>query len=159
MLMKVFIAQLYSTLCDPMDCSPPGSSVQGSVQARIPEGVAIPFSRRSLQHRDRTQVSSIAGRFFTIWATRGAQWHSANIEWIGRPHGDSQDGRRDVGWGTSCAGPAFLTWFCHSEVETGGWPELPLCLGAFWLLFWEDWRSQQLRGPQGTSGWVGWGPC
>ena len=49
------------TLCDPMDCSPPGSSVHGILQARILERVAISSSRRSSQPRDRTQVSHIAG--------------------------------------------------------------------------------------------------
>jgi len=53
------------TLCDPMDCSPPGSSVHGLLQARILEWVAIPFSTGSSQPRDQTQVSCIAGRFFT----------------------------------------------------------------------------------------------
>ena len=48
--------------CDPMDCSLPGSSVPGILQARILEGVAIPFSRRSFWPRDWTQVSCIAGR-------------------------------------------------------------------------------------------------
>ena len=52
-----------------MDCSPPGSSVHGSLQARILEWVAIPLSRGSSQPRDQTQVSHNAGRFFTIWAT------------------------------------------------------------------------------------------
>ena len=60
------------TLCDPMDCSPPGSSVHGILQARILGWVAFPFSRGSSQPRDRTQVSHIAGRFFTSWATREA---------------------------------------------------------------------------------------
>ena len=60
------IAQPYLTLCDPMDCSPPGSSVHGILQARILEWVAIPFSRGSARCRDRTQVSYIEGRFFTI---------------------------------------------------------------------------------------------
>ena len=45
------------TLCEPMDCSPPGSSVRGILQARILEWVAIPFSRGSSQPRDWTQVS------------------------------------------------------------------------------------------------------
>ena len=53
------------TLCDPMDCSPPGFSVHGIFQARILEWVAISYSRGSSQPRDRTQVSCIAGRFFT----------------------------------------------------------------------------------------------
>ena len=64
------VAQLCLTLCDLMDCTPLFSSVHGVVQERILEWVAIPFSRGSSWPRDRTQVSSIAGRFFIIWATR-----------------------------------------------------------------------------------------
>ena len=48
-----------------MDCSPPGSSIYGLLQARILEWGAIPFSRGSSRPRDQTQVSCIAGRFFT----------------------------------------------------------------------------------------------
>ena len=57
----------------PHDCSLPGSSVHGILQARIPERLAIPFSRGSSWLRDWTRVSCIAGRFFTVWATREAQ--------------------------------------------------------------------------------------
>ena len=53
-----------------MDCSPPGSSVHGILQAGILEWVAIPFSGRSSSPRDGTQVCCTAGRFFTVWATR-----------------------------------------------------------------------------------------
>ena len=60
--------QLYPTLCNPMDCSPPGSSVHGILQARILEWVAIPFSRGSSRSRDWTWASCIAGKFFTVWA-------------------------------------------------------------------------------------------
>ena len=68
------VAQSCTTLCDCRDCSPPGSSVCGILQARILEWVAIPFSTQgSSQPRDRTQVSHIAGGFFTIWATREVQ--------------------------------------------------------------------------------------
>ena len=56
-----------------MDCSSLSSSVHGISQARILEQVAIPFSRGSSEPKDRIQVSCIAGRFFTIWATRGSQ--------------------------------------------------------------------------------------
>ena len=56
-------------LWDPMNCSLPVSSVLGISQARVLEWVAFPFSRGSSQPRDRTQVSYIAGRFFTSWAT------------------------------------------------------------------------------------------
>ena len=60
------------TLCDPMDCSPPGFSVHWVFQARVLEWVAILFSRGSSRPRDQTRVSCIAGRFFTVWATREA---------------------------------------------------------------------------------------
>ena len=57
-------------LCDPMDCSLPGSSVHGIFQAVVLEWIAISFSRGSSQPRDRTQVFRIVDRRFTDWATR-----------------------------------------------------------------------------------------
>ena len=57
---------------NPPDCSPPGFSVFGILQARILEWVAISFSRGSSRPRDRTHVSHIAGRRFNLWATREA---------------------------------------------------------------------------------------
>ena len=71
---KVLVAQSCPTLCDPMDCSPLGSSVHGILQARILEWIAIPFSRGSSWPRDRTQVSRTAGGFFTSWSTREDLW-------------------------------------------------------------------------------------
>ena len=70
------------TLCNTMDCSPPGSSVQGISQVRLLEWVAISFSRGSFLPRDWTQVSGIAGRVFTDWATREApgKWWSGLIK-------------------------------------------------------------------------------
>ena len=65
----VLFTQSCVILCDPMDCSPPGSSVRGILQAKILEWVAIPFSRGCNQPRDGTQVYCNAGRFSTIWAT------------------------------------------------------------------------------------------
>ena len=59
-------------ICDPVDCSPPGSSVHGILQARTLEWVAMPFSRGSSQLRDRTRVLTslaLAGRFFTTSTT------------------------------------------------------------------------------------------
>ena len=64
------VAQSCQTFCVPVDCSPPGSSVHGILQARILEWVAISFSRGSSQPRDRTWVSCIAGRCFILWTTR-----------------------------------------------------------------------------------------
>ena len=60
------VASHVHLLCDPMDCSPPGSSVHGILQARILEWVAISFFRGSFQHRDQTLVSCLADRFFII---------------------------------------------------------------------------------------------
>ena len=110
--MLSLISQSCPTLCDPMDCNPPGSSVHGDSPGkntgvgshallqgifptqrsnpglphcrqilyrlshqgspRILEWVAYPFSRGSFWSRNPTGVSSIAGRFFTSWATREA---------------------------------------------------------------------------------------
>ena len=61
-----------------MDCSPPGSSVPGILQARILAWVAIPFVGSS-KPRDRNQVSCLPGRFFTIWVTREAQFQSSHL--------------------------------------------------------------------------------
>ena len=69
---KVLDAQSCPALCNPMDCSPPGSSVQGILQVRMLEWVAIASSGGSSRPRDQTQVSCIAGRFFTVWVTREA---------------------------------------------------------------------------------------
>ena len=62
------------TLCSPMDCSPPGSSVRGILQARIPEWVAMSFSRGSSTQGSNPYLVSpaLAGRFFTTSATRDA---------------------------------------------------------------------------------------
>ena len=67
------VAQSCPTLCDPMDCSLPGSSVHGVFQARILEWVAISFSRRPSQPRDWTQVSCIVGRRFYCLSHQGCQ--------------------------------------------------------------------------------------
>ena len=65
-LIEVKVTQSCLTLCE-IDCT-----VHGILQARILEWVTFPFSRGSSQPRDQTQVSLIAGRFFTSWATREA---------------------------------------------------------------------------------------
>ena len=64
---EVKISQSRPTLCDPMD-----HTVHGILQARIPEGLAIPFSRGSSQPRDQTQVSHIAGGFFIQLSHKGS---------------------------------------------------------------------------------------
>ena len=65
MVVVVLVAKLCLTLCDPMDCSPPGSSVHGISQARILEWVVVPFSRWSSWPRGQTWVFCTAGGFST----------------------------------------------------------------------------------------------
>ena len=75
------VAQSCPTLCDRIDCSPPGSSIHGIFQTRVLDWVAISFSRGSSWPRDWTQVSHVAGRRFTVWATREAHsgiWEAQN---------------------------------------------------------------------------------
>ena len=65
---EVLAAQSHLTLCYPMDCGAPDSS------SGILEWAAISFSRGSSWPRDQTRVAHIAGRSFTIWASREAPW-------------------------------------------------------------------------------------
>ena len=82
------VSQSCLTLCDPMDCSLPGSPVPGILQARILGWAAIAFSRRSSQPRDWTRVSCIVGRCFTTQATKEtrerlkcSKWYIKNFFW------------------------------------------------------------------------------
>ena len=68
------VAQSCPTLCNPMDCSLPGSSVHGIFQARVLEWVAISFSRGSSQPRDQTWVSLIVGRCFYRLSHQGSPY-------------------------------------------------------------------------------------
>ena len=85
MWLKVKVTQSCLTLCNPMECT-----VHGTLQAWILEWVAFPFSRGSSQPRDWTQVSRIAGRFFTSWDKREAPmiWLNSN-----KSHGTIKRGR------------------------------------------------------------------
>ena len=84
--MKVKVAQLCPTLCDPMDYT-----LHGILQARILEWIAFAFSRGSSQTKDQTHISCIAGRFFTSWAIKEA---------------------RRAGWDTAISGisPSYYLW-------------------------------------------------
>ena len=147
------VAQSCLTLCDPMDCSLPGSSVHGIFQARILEWVAISFSRGSSWPRDRTQVSRIVGRRFTIWATREAQVKSLSRVWLfetprtavhqalhpwdfpGKGTGVGYHSPKPpVDWGM-CGGPALLV----PRGSRARIPDLPLssfiAFSKIWTLF------------------------
>ena len=80
------VAQSCPSLCDPMDRSPPGSSVHGILQARILEWVAIPFSRGSSQPRDLTHVSCVGRQILYHCATWEAR--ECCVE-QGNPHADN----------------------------------------------------------------------
>ena len=69
---KSEVAHSCPTLCDTMDCSLSGAFVHGIFQARVLEWIAISFSRGSSRPRNLTAVACIAGRRFTVWATRGS---------------------------------------------------------------------------------------
>ena len=71
---EVKVTKSCPTLCDPMDCSLPGSSIHGIFQARILEWIAVYSSRGSSQFRNWTQLSCIASWYFTIWAIRDGLW-------------------------------------------------------------------------------------
>ena len=72
MSMNAESLQSFSTLFNPMDCSPAGSSNHGILQARILEWVAMPFFRGSSPPRDQTWVLHITGGVFTFWANKEA---------------------------------------------------------------------------------------
>ena len=120
-------AQSCPTLCDPVDCSPAGSSVHGISQATILEWVAISFSRGSSQARDPTQVSWKAGRFFTIWATREAHGSPPKQEHPQHPRTTIQPQVAIVGrmrnW---CKGWEWEKELWHQML--GGWA----CRGGRW---------------------------
>ena len=77
----VCVSHSVATLCNPINCSPLGSSVHGILQARVLEWVAMPFSRGSSQPKDRTWVSCIESRFFTIWATWESRRSREVLRW------------------------------------------------------------------------------
>ena len=78
MCVCVLVSQSCLTLCNPMNCSLPDSSVHLILQARILEWVAISSARRCSWPRDQTQVSCMCSRFFTIWTIREA--HSRQMK-------------------------------------------------------------------------------
>ena len=78
------VGQSYLTLCNPMDCSPPGSSVHGISQAKVLECVAISFFRKPSTPRNQTCVPCVGRQILYHWATKEAQlylWTSVNC-WI-----------------------------------------------------------------------------
>ena len=88
------VARSCLTLCDPTDCSPPGSSVYGISQARALGCVTFSFPRSS-QPRDRPDISCAAGGFFTLWAT---VWKGMKSGRVFQLCGESQQTSRFLSW-------------------------------------------------------------
>ena len=82
MKVKVLVTQLCLPLCEPMNCSPPGSSAHGILQGRILEWVVIPSSTGSSRPRDRTWVSCIAGQILYILSDREAHITQQLYSWV-----------------------------------------------------------------------------
>ena len=95
---QVLVVQSCLILYKSMDCSLPGSSARGILQARILEWVTIPFSGGFSWPRDQTRVSCIAGRFFIVWATREAPMSKLRVGEINRSQWLSQNVGAGVGW-------------------------------------------------------------
>ena len=125
----------------PMDCSLSGSSVHGIFQARVLEWIAISFSRGSSWPRNRTWVSRIAGRCFTVWATEEAYFPNLLAYWV--QHFKASSFRI---WNSSTAilspplslfivmlPKAHLT--LHSRMSGSRWVNIPPWLCGSWRSF------------------------
>ena len=140
------VAQSCLTLCDPMDCSLPGSSIHGIFQARVLEWVAISFSSGSSWPRDWTQVFHIVGRRFTVWATREVQLapNSCRLHYI-VCNLTCSNGGCGVGkvWGKGMGIPSTIT-FPQVTLKVGIYREVVLypsasaypLQGRVWLVLW-----------------------
>ena len=147
------VTQSCPTLCDPMDCSPPGSSICGIFQARVLEWVVISFSRGSSQPRDRTWVSHIVSRCFTIWAIREVTHYKYRQHIIKQRHHSADKGSHSQSYGFSSS--HVLMWvFDHKEgCVPKNW--------CFWIVVLEktlesplDSKGIQLVHPKGNQPWT-----
>ena len=108
------VTKLCLTLCNSMDCSPPGFSVRGILQSRILEWVAISFSKGSFWPRDGTQVSSLADGFFTTKEARKEMNTNQEISflsaafWASIHCGEEMQVKSEARWGFP-GGPAAKT--------------------------------------------------
>ena len=104
----VCVSQLCPTLSNPMDCSPPGSSVHGILQARVLECVAMPFSSGSSRPRNWTWVCCTAGRLFTICTTREVQCLGSNPDFSAVPSQFPELQCQRERYNTAAVGPAVV---------------------------------------------------
>ena len=133
---KALATQSCLTLCNPMDWGLPDSSAHGILQARILEWAAIPFSRGSSQPSDWTQVSSIAGRFFTISGIRETPIRtgkSPKFMWLAL--------FRNIRWKDWCRSSNTLVTWCEELTHL----KRPWC-----------WNRLKAGGEGDDRGWDGW---
>ena len=130
----------------PYDCTPPGSSVHGIFQARILEWVAISFSRGSFQPRNQSQVSCIAGRFFTLQATKEALSPFSSVQFSHSVVSDSLPPPEPQHASPPCPSPAPggylhscpLSQRCHPIISSSVVP-FSSCLQSF------PWKIMELK--------------
>ena len=115
------VAKSRPTLCDPVDCSLPGSSVHGIFQARILEWAAISFSRGSSKPRDRTRVSHVVGRCFYRLSHRVIAF--LLISWLQSPSAVILEPKKIKSLTVSIAFPCICTF--TGDTQTQLW--LSLC--------------------------------
>ena len=144
---QVVIVKSCPTLCDPMDCCPPGSSIHGIFQARILEWVAISFSRRSSRLRDWTWVSGNVSRHFYPLSHQGSWWmdetmggkDTVKINWrvlIRRGSAMCDTASRDCAQGAERQFYFPVPWHWGSTLQSAGdwiqrWIWSPLLLHPF----------------------------
>ena len=135
------VAQSCPTLCDPMDCSLPASSLHGILQARVLEWIAISFSRGSTWPRDWTRVSHIPGRHFNLWATREAlnyllenplHWDVSMYEFGGREGGTNS---QSTAIGFSHEHSQSLCNYCLPSQRKDQRESTRICKQPHWLFF------------------------
>ena len=132
------VTQSCPTLCSPVDCSLPGSSLHGILQVGILEWVSISFSRGSSQPRDRTRVSHIAGRCFNLWVTMEGSLN----QWIFSWSLFTVKIQRSLTVSAMSLLPSWLPW---------GW--------TFWShlhLVWNKGKSDSLPSPYGWRTMLSW---
>ena len=152
-----------------MNCSLQGSSAHGDCPARILEWVAFPSSRGSAQPRDQTQVSHIAGRFFTNWATREAKNTKVGSLFLLQGNFPTQESNR----GLLHLGGFFTSWATREILKQGGegiWGkkgrEIIICKGPVGgpegqfggiKVWWPPWSAGHDEGMEGHCKRIRWG--
>ena len=120
------IAKLCWSPCDPIDCSPPGSSVHGISQARILGWVDISFSRGFFQPGDQTHISCIADGFFTAEPPGNPSYvilafKCCEIYWATQSCWQQEQRKHPLHWFTWFFPPDFSAYLLINRAGLCGW--------------------------------------